>query len=77
VAVAVVDRLEVVAVEEQQRQREVTVAVPLDLVLEVAEEEAPVVDARELILEQEPRRVLPQVLKKVDELSVLQGGSFA
>ncbi len=70
-AVGVVDALEEVDVEDQERQGKVLVLIPVDLVLEVAEEEAAVVESGELVLEDEARGILPDVLEKIDELAVL------
>src|SRR3990172_1210781 len=71
VTVGVVDALEEVHVEDQERQGKVLVLIPVDLVLEVAEKKSAVVEPGELVLEDEAGGIFTDVLKKVDELTVL------
>ena len=61
----IVDLLEMIQIDEQQRQRVVVLTVPAHLVLEVAEHEPAVVDAGELVFEYELRRILANVLEEV------------
>ena len=71
VTVRVVDLLEEVEVHREKRDGKVLRAVPLDLVLEIAVQVAPVIDAGQLVLEDEAGRILPYVLQEIDELAVL------
>jgi hypothetical protein len=77
VTVGVVDALEEVDVQDQERQGKVLVLVPMDLVLEVAEKESAVVEPGELIFEDEAGGIFTDVLEKVDELAVLHRGRAA
>jgi hypothetical protein len=45
-------------------------SLPRDFVLEVVQEEAPVVDAGELILKDEPRGIFAHMLKKMEKFFV-------
>ena len=76
VPVGVVDLLELVQVDDQERQGEIIVALPPDLVLEVAEQETAIVNAGQLVLEDETRGILPDVFKEFYELAVLHGAGF-
>jgi hypothetical protein len=71
VTVGVVDALEEVDVQDQERQGKVLVLIPVDLVLEVAEKKPAVVQPGELVLEDEAGGIFTDVLEKVDELAVL------
>ena len=59
--VRVVDLLEPIQIENQQGQRVVLAALPPNPVIEIAEQETAVVDTRQLVLEDEPRGILPNV----------------
>ena len=69
--VAVVDLLEVVEVDVEEGDGVIAVARPIHLVLEIAEDEAPVVYAGELVLEDQRGWVLADMLQKVGQLLVL------
>ena len=70
--VRVVDVLELIEVQDQERQDQVGV-LPIDLVFEVAEQEAPVADSGQLVLEDETRRVLAERLQVIDEIGFFVG----
>jgi hypothetical protein len=70
--VGVVALLEVVKVKHEQRQREIRVAAPIDLVFEKAPQETPVVQAGEFVFEDQARRIFPNSLEEIDELAMLR-----
>ncbi len=70
VAIGVVDLLERIEVDDQQREREILPAVPAHLVLEIAEEETTILDAGEFVLEDEAGWVFPDVLEEIYEVTV-------
>jgi hypothetical protein len=63
-----------VDIHEQQREREMIFEIPADSVLEVTHQETTVRKPRKRVLEEQMRRILPDVLEIVDELPVLQSG---
>ena len=64
-AMTVIDSLELVDIEAEEGKGEVVPTCPVHLVLEIAEEEAPVVDTGELVLEDQGGRVLPYVFQEI------------
>jgi hypothetical protein len=63
-----------VDIHEEEGEREMVPEIPADSLLEVTHQEATVRKAGERVLEEKMRRILPDVLEKVDELPVLQSG---
>lgn len=77
VPIGVIDRLEQIDIDHQQRDRKAVVPIPVDLVLEIAMEESTVMESGELVFENEPGGILPYILKKIDELAVLHEIGFS
>ena len=73
----VIDLLEVVDVDDGERERKVCILIPTDLVLQIAEEEAAILNASELVLEDKTRRILPHVLEEVEELLIRHDGPLS
>src|SRR5439155_11086223 len=76
VPVRVVDGLEMVEVECQQGEGKVRAAGPVNLVLQVAVQEPAVVNAGQLILEDQTGRIPSRLLEQVQELSGLHGANI-
>ena len=66
----VVNLLEVIDIDDGECERKVCILIPTDLVLQIAQKEAAILNAGELVLEYKSRRILPHVLKEVEELLI-------
>ena len=62
---AVIDSLELVDIEAEEGKGKAAPIFPIHLVLEIAEEEAPVMDTGELVLEDQSGGVLPHVFQEI------------
>ena len=70
-AVGIVNRLEVIHIDHEQRQGVAVQGIPGNFVLEVAEEEATVGDTGQLVFKDQARGILADLFQRGDELFVL------